>query len=379
VSQKILILTTIPCGLRLDREIRDIAEAIRRASRRDLFEICIRAAVRPQDIRRAIAEDSPQIVHFCGHGMLDGSLLLEDDAGNNKPITSEGLAALFKLHTDYVKCVLLNACYSAKIAFEISQYIDYVIGMNQEINDKSAIAFAQGFYDALGYENQYYHYPNIFQRAFDEGLVAIQLENNSNLEIPVLHKKSITKDNESSSFFSVEILQNFKNNSDIVLESNTDQSTLEIKENYTKLENLLKAMQWKEADYETYQVMLQVVGRKQQGWMRKEELLNFPDTHLKLIDSLWRMYSKNRFGFSVQQQVLRSIGGKPDNLDSSLFRKFAEHIGWRYNNEWLKYEDFNISLDKVGHLPSFGYSIQRWDEWEPSFRSFLLRVSNCMQ
>jgi hypothetical protein len=84
--QKILILAAIPHGLRLDKEIREIEECIRRAVRRDMFEVDIRTAVRTQDIRRAIAEEKPTIVHFCGHGLEDGSLLLEDDGGQNKAV-----------------------------------------------------------------------------------------------------------------------------------------------------------------------------------------------------------------------------------------------------------------------------------------------------
>ena len=186
MPNKILILTAIPHGLRLDKEIREIESAIRRSARRDKFEILIRTAVRPQDIRRAIAEERPQIVHFCGHGLKDGSLLLEDDGGKNKPVSAEGLAQLFKLHADYVNCVLLNACHSANPAEAISQYINYAIGMNQEIQDQAAIAFAQGFYDALGYDAP--DNLDVFQRAFDEGLVAIQLEDISEGQIPVLAK-----------------------------------------------------------------------------------------------------------------------------------------------------------------------------------------------
>jgi hypothetical protein len=186
LMQKILILTAIPHGLRLDKEIREIEEAILRATNRDLFEIEIRTAVRPRDIRRAIAEEQPQIVHFCGHGEPDGSLLLEDDGGNNKPVSPEALAFLFKLHADYVKCVLLNACYSEQAAMAISQYINYVIGMNNPIQDKAAITFAQGFYDGLGYKNS--GNQDLFQRAFDEGMVAIQLESLSQGEIPVFKK-----------------------------------------------------------------------------------------------------------------------------------------------------------------------------------------------
>ncbi|MDJ0674840.1 MAG: effector-associated domain EAD1-containing protein [Calothrix sp. MO_167.B42] len=187
--QKILILTAIPHGLRLDKEIQEIEDAIRRATRRDLFDIRTRTAVRPQDIRRAIQEEKPQIVHFCGHGLEDGSLLLEDDGRNNKPVTPQGLAILFKQHSNYVKCVLFNACHSVKTAEAISQHISYVIGMNREIGDQAAIAFAQGFYDGLGYESA--DNQDVFAKAFDEGLVAIAMEDFSQESIPVL--KTITK------------------------------------------------------------------------------------------------------------------------------------------------------------------------------------------
>ncbi len=188
-QQKILILAAIPqpYNLRLDKEMREIRAAIERATRRDLFEIDARTAVRPQDIRRAIAEVHPQIVHFCGHGMEDGSLVLEDDAGNYKPVSPEGLAGLFQLHAEYVNCVLLNACYSEKPAKAISQYINYTIGMNQPIKDQAAIVFAQGFYDGLGYNNL--DNQDIFQRAFDEGMVAMQMENFAHGKIPVFKKK----------------------------------------------------------------------------------------------------------------------------------------------------------------------------------------------
>ena len=171
----------------MDKEIRSIEECIRRAVRRDKFKVEIKTAVQSQDIRRAIAEEKPQIVHFCGHGLEDGSLLLEDDGGNEKPVGASGLAALFQLHADYVKCVVLNACHSIKTAEAISQYINITIGMNQPIQDKSAVKFAQGFYDGLGYETS--DKQDMFQRAFQEGLVAIKLDNFYQGEIPVIKIK----------------------------------------------------------------------------------------------------------------------------------------------------------------------------------------------
>lgn len=183
---KVLILAAIPHGLRSDKEIREIEDAIRRSARRDLFDIRIKTAVRTQDIRRAIAEEKPQIVHFCGHGEHDGSLVLEDNEGNNTSVSPSGLAALFEQHSDYVNCVLFNACHSVKTADAVKQYINYVIGMNREIGDREAIVFAQGFYDGLGYEEE--DNQDVFQKAFNEGLVAIKLQNSSQGQVPILKK-----------------------------------------------------------------------------------------------------------------------------------------------------------------------------------------------
>ncbi|BDA66249.1 hypothetical protein CAL7716_004150 [Calothrix sp. PCC 7716] len=186
--QKILIVSAIPHGLRLDKEVREIGEAIRRSVKRDLYDIKVRNALRTQDIRRALAEEKPQIVHFCGHGKEDGSLVLEDEMGNFKPVVIEALARLFKLHADCIKCLVINACHSEKTAEAIVTHIEYVIGMNQEITDKAAILFSQGFYDALGYEIE--NKENIFLRAFEEGKLAIHLDGTCEQNIPVFKNKS---------------------------------------------------------------------------------------------------------------------------------------------------------------------------------------------
>jgi len=55
-------------------------------------------------------------------------------------VSTESLAKLFKLFQENVECVLLNACYSEAQAAAIHQHIDCVIGMNQAIGDKAAIA-----------------------------------------------------------------------------------------------------------------------------------------------------------------------------------------------------------------------------------------------
>jgi hypothetical protein len=149
----ILILSANPKGtnpLRLSEEIREIKEGLKRSKYRDLYQIETAEAVRVSDIQRAMLDYEPNIVHFSGHGAGEEGLVFEDETGQVKFVSAEGLAGLFSLFADKLDCVLLNACYSETQAQKISQHINHVIGMSQAIGDKAAIAFAVGFYDALG-------------------------------------------------------------------------------------------------------------------------------------------------------------------------------------------------------------------------------------
>jgi hypothetical protein len=149
----ILILASNPketSVLRLNREVDDIREGLRRSLNREQFILETRGAVRPEDLRRAILDVKPQIVHFCGHGTGKQGLVLENDDGTAFLASTEALSDLFKIFADQVECVLLNACYSEAQADAIVQHINYVIGMNREVRDDAAIAFALSFYEGLG-------------------------------------------------------------------------------------------------------------------------------------------------------------------------------------------------------------------------------------
>ncbi|MDY6898046.1 MAG: TIR domain-containing protein [Cyanobacteriota bacterium] len=192
---KILILAVNPINssrLRLDEEVREIEEGLRRSKQRDKFDIKSKWAVRPQDIRRAILDFDPQIVHFCGHGEADGGLVLEDLNGQMKLVQPEAIAGLFEQCIDTVECVLLNACYSYKQADAIVEHINYVIGMKQSIGDTAAIKFAMGFYDALGAGRN-------VEVAYKFGVNAIQLEGISEELTPILKKKPELNTNISNS------------------------------------------------------------------------------------------------------------------------------------------------------------------------------------
>lgn len=150
---RILLLTANPTGttqLRLDEEAREIESGLRRSNLRAAFDLRAQWAVRPRDIRRALLDYEPDIVHFSGHGVGEQGLAFEDDAGSLAVVPTDALASLFELFADRIKCILLNACYSEIQARAVAVHIEYVIGMQWELGDRAAIEFAVGFYDALG-------------------------------------------------------------------------------------------------------------------------------------------------------------------------------------------------------------------------------------
>jgi len=73
-------------------------------------------------------------------------LYIENQVGEAHPISPDASVALFGQFANHVKCVILNSCYSEIQANAIAKQIDYVIGMNQAIGDKAAIAFTVGFF-----------------------------------------------------------------------------------------------------------------------------------------------------------------------------------------------------------------------------------------
>lgn len=184
LKRKLLILAANPkslARLRLDEEVRDISNGLRRSRHRDDFEIIQQWAVRPRDFQRAMLEETPQLVHFSGHGEVEAGLYFEDESGNPKRVTGDALASLFKIFTQkaQIECVVLNGCYSQAQAIAIVSHVPYVVGMHQAVGDRAAIEFAVGFYDALGNGES-------VNFAFESGKVAMALNSTGYAEIPVL-------------------------------------------------------------------------------------------------------------------------------------------------------------------------------------------------
>lgn len=165
--------------LRLDEEIRAIAEKIRASDYRGLVELVSVWAVRADDLLQALNTHKPHIVHFSGHGNQSGEIVLVGNDGQPKSVSTKVIKSLFTTLKDNIRVVMLNACYSQSQAQAITSVIDCAIGMNTSIGDPAAITFAASFYRAIGFGHS-------VKQAFEQGKVSLMLEGISEVNTPAL-------------------------------------------------------------------------------------------------------------------------------------------------------------------------------------------------
>lgn len=120
-------------------------------------------------------------------------------------------------------------------------------------------------------------------------------------------------------------------------------------ERYNNLKNFLKEQNFKAADQETTKIMLDVAGEDRDN-LTPDDLNKFPCNALSVIDKLWRKYSNDKFGFSIQLQNYYDVGGNIDTIraqDIKVMKKYAQKIGWFDENQNPRgddYENWDFSL-----------------------------------
>ncbi|NEP15610.1 MAG: NACHT domain-containing protein [Leptolyngbya sp. SIO4C1] len=122
---------------------------------------------------------------------------------------------------------------------------------------------------------------------------------------------------------------------------------------YQPLEALLRQGQWRDADAETYRLMLETVGKEPGQLLTPDELLGFPCDDYARLNQLWLRYSNGRFGFSVQKELYLASGGLlDDKYHEDAWKQLCDRIGWMSDGEYVLV-DFIFSLKDapVGHLP----------------------------
>jgi CHAT domain len=191
LEKTILVLASNPtelAKLKLKNEFNAIKEGVKRFSN-DSVRYRVESVwdTRPIEIHRAILEYRPQILHFCGHGDING-LTFENEQGQAQNVSGQALATLLQSSKfqKHLECVVLNACYSENQSDEIVQHINYVVGIKDTVRDQMAINFSIGFYEALG------SIDSSFEDAFEIGKSVVEIMDNVNGNF-VLKKNYIQK------------------------------------------------------------------------------------------------------------------------------------------------------------------------------------------
>lgn len=135
--------------LRLNQEAMYIEYELLKSKYRDNFEFIKIKALDISELQDALLNQTPQFLHFSGHGNCDGIALLNEN-DKAKLVRTKPLADLFKLFSKDIDCIFLNSCHSIRQSEEISKYVKKVVCMSHEVPDNVAIHFAAAFYKSIG-------------------------------------------------------------------------------------------------------------------------------------------------------------------------------------------------------------------------------------
>jgi formylglycine-generating enzyme required for sulfatase activity len=167
----ILVLSSSPgdqANLKTNEEWNLIREAIRTSRSRDVINVEFRPSVKPADLLDALREIQPEVLHFCGHGSPTSEIILQANDGSSRPVPSQKFEEILESQGQSIRIVVLNACFSRNQAERIVRYADCAIGMNDEIPDDTALAFAVAFYRGLAEGES-------VQQAFKSSLLQIDM------------------------------------------------------------------------------------------------------------------------------------------------------------------------------------------------------------
>ncbi len=116
---------------------------------------------------------------------------------------------------------------------------------------------------------------------------------------------------------------------------------------YSPLQRDLLNQSYEDADRFTSSKLRKLAGEKavKRGYVYFSEVESIPCTDLSTLNKLWIVYSRGKFGFTVQSKILDSVGGRYDKL--------WPRIGWKKDGVWTRYpKSFNWSIEAPnGHMP----------------------------
>ena len=128
----------------------------------------------------------------------------------------------------------------------------------------------------------------------------------------------------------------------------------ETKVDCTNLHNLLAKDKWKEANEETFNLILKLTSKEVANRLRVDDINQLPCQDLDTIEQLWQQYSNGKFGFAIQNQIYQRLVA--DTKTQERWEVFGERVGWGRANwlgfDWKPYLNLTFASDApLGHLP----------------------------
>ena len=124
-------------------------------------------------------------------------------------------------------------------------------------------------------------------------------------------------------------------------------SSSEVCFDYAPLQRYLLNESFEEADRFTSSKLRELAGDQavKRGYVYFSEVESIPSIDLSTLNKLWIVYSRGKFGFTVQAKILNSVGGS--------YEKLWPRIGWKKDGIWTRYpKAFNWSIEAPsGHMP----------------------------
>jgi len=118
-------------------------------------------------------------------------------------------------------------------------------------------------------------------------------------------------------------------------------------QDYTILQRHLIDQEFEAADRLTSEHLRQLAGSEamRRGYVYFSEVSSMPSLDLESLDRLWVVYSRGRFGFSVQGRLLLACGGQWERL--------WQRLSWKQQGVWTRYPgSFQWSIQAPeGHMP----------------------------
>jgi GUN4-like len=126
------------------------------------------------------------------------------------------------------------------------------------------------------------------------------------------------------------------------------------------LEKLLKSQQWEAAAEETQDVVFQISQKNAyptigQDMLTAQSVENFPCQDIKSLNSLWRKYSQDRFGYRSQLLVVKrqSVELSYETLRSTpeVWSRFTSQLGWQVARTEESPDLRSLTDVPEGHFP----------------------------